>query len=72
MSRTGEKVFGALAIVVGLVLATLAGIEAHIHPVALLLITLGVIGWVAFYFVVVRPATTGSKSPRRAPDQETE
>ena len=48
MSRTGEKVFGALAIAVGIVLAILAGIEAHIPPVVLLLITLALIGSVIF------------------------
>jgi drug/metabolite transporter (DMT)-like permease len=72
VSRTGEKIFGLLAIVVGLGLAVLAGVEANIPPVALLLITLGVIGWVAYYFVVVRPASTGEKRPGRSPDRETE
>jgi hypothetical protein len=72
MSRTGEKVFGLLAIVAGLGLAILAGMEADIPPVVLLLITLGVVGWVAYYFVVVRPTTTGEKRPRRAADRETE
>lgn len=72
MSRTGEKVFGALAIAVGIVLAILAGIEAHIPRVVLLLITLAVIGSVIFYFVVVRPASTGAKRHPRGPDRETE
>ena len=72
MSRTGEKIFGVLAIVVGLILAILAGIEADIPPVALLLITVGVIGWVAYYLFVVRPAATGEKRSSRTPDRETE
>ena len=72
MSRTGERIFGLLAIVVGLVLAFLAGIEADIPPVVLVLITVAVIGWVAFYFRVVRPSVTGVKRPRRYGDQETE
>ena len=72
MSRTGEKIFGLLAIAAGVVLAILAGIEADIPPVVLLLITLAVIGWVIFYFVLVRPAATGSKRPARGADQETE
>jgi uncharacterized membrane protein len=72
VSRTGEKVFGVLAIAVGVVLAILAGVGADIPPVVLLLITLAVIGWVIFYFVVVRPASTGAKRPARGPDQETE
>jgi hypothetical protein len=72
VSRTGEKVFGVLAIVGGLGLAILAGVGANIPPVALILIILAVIGWVIFYFVVVRPAATGSKRPARGADRETE
>ena len=72
MSRTGEKIFGLLAIAAGLVLAILAGVEADIPPVVLLLITLAVIGWVIFYFVVVRPGSTGSRRTTRGTDQETE
>lgn len=71
MSRTGERIFGMLAILVGLVLAFLAGIEANIPPVVLILITVAVIGWVAYYFLVVRPSVTGVKRPRRYGDQET-
>ena len=65
MSRSGERIFGLLAIAVGLILAFLAGIEADIPPVVLVLITVGVIGWVAYYFLVVRPSVTGVKRPRR-------
>lgn len=72
MSRSGERIFGLLAIVAGLILAFLAGIEADIPPVVLFLITVAVIGWVAFYFLVVRPSVTGVKGPRRYEDQETE
>ena len=72
MSRSGERIFGLLAIAVGLILAFLAGIEADIPPVVLVLITVGVIGWVAYYFLVVRPSVTGVKRPRRYGDRETE
>ena len=71
MSRTGERIFGLVAIVVGVALAFLAGIEADIHPIVLVLITVGVIGWVVFYFLVVRPSVTGVKRPRRYGDRET-
>ena len=71
MSRTGERILGLLAIVVGLVLAFLAGIEADIPPVVLILITVAVIGWVVYYFLVVRPSVTGVKRPRRYGDRET-
>ena len=71
MSRSGERIFGLLAIAVGLILAFLAGIEADIPPVVLVLITVGVIGWVAYYFLVVRPSVTGVKRPRRYGDRET-
>jgi hypothetical protein len=72
VSRSGERIFGLLAIVVGLILAFLAGIEADIPPVVLVLITVGVIAWVAYYFIVLRPSVTGVKRPRRYGDRETE
>jgi hypothetical protein len=72
VSRSGERIFGLIAIAVGLILAFLAGIEADIPPVVLFLITVGVIGWVAYYFLVVRPSVTGVKRPRRYGDRETE
>ena len=71
MSRTGERVFGLVAIVAGIVLAFLAGIEADIPPVVLVLITIGVIAWVVYYFLVVRPSVTGVKRPRRYGNQGT-
>ena len=71
MSRSGERIFGLVAIAVGLILAFLAGIEADIPPVVLFLITVAVIGWVAYYFLVVRPSVNGVK-PRRYDDRETE
>lgn len=72
VSRTGERIFGMVAIIVGLVLAFLAGIEADIPPVVLVLTTAAAIGWVAYYFLVVRPSVTGVKPPRRYGDRETE
>jgi drug/metabolite transporter (DMT)-like permease len=72
MTRTGEKVFGVVAIVVGLLLAILAGVEANIPPLVLVLITVGVIAWVVYYFVVVRPSVTGLKGRNRRTDRETE
>jgi drug/metabolite transporter (DMT)-like permease len=72
VSRTGERVFGLLAIVVGVGLAFLAGIEADIPPIALVLITVAVIGWVVYYFLVVRPSVTGVKRPRQRADREPE
>jgi hypothetical protein len=72
VTRTGEKIFGVLAIAAGLILAILAGMEAHIPPLVLLLITVAVIGWVIFYFRVVRTSVTGRRQPRRGPKRETE
>jgi drug/metabolite transporter (DMT)-like permease len=71
VTRTGEKIFGVLAIVVGLGLAILAGGEANIPSLVLVLLTVGVLGWVAYYFVVVRPAVTGLRRSRRGADRET-
>jgi quinol-cytochrome oxidoreductase complex cytochrome b subunit len=72
VSRTGERILGLIAIAVGLVLAFLAGIEADIPPVVLVLITVAVIGWVVYYFLVVRPSVTGVKRPRRHRDRQPE
>ena len=72
VSRTGERILGLATIVVGLVLAFLAGIEADIPPIALVLITVAVIGWVVYYFLVVRPSVTGVKRPRQRADREPE
>jgi hypothetical protein len=67
--RTGEKVFGAVAIVaaIGLVAAVIAGVE--VSSVVLILIPLVVIGWSIYHYVVVRPAPWGVKPPD-ASDEE--
>jgi hypothetical protein len=54
--RTGEKVFGVIAIVAGagLVTAVIAGVE--VSSVILILVPLVVIGWSIYHYVVVRPA----------------
>ena len=69
MRRTGEKVFGAVAIVaaIGLVAAVIAGVE--VSSVVLILIPLVVIGWSIYHYVVVRPAPWGVKPPD-ASDEE--
>jgi hypothetical protein len=72
VSRTGERILGLIAIAMGLVLAFLAGIEADIPPVVLFLITVAVIGWAVYYFLVVRPSVTGVKRLRRHMDREPE
>jgi drug/metabolite transporter (DMT)-like permease len=72
VSRIGERILGLIAIAVGVVLAFLAGIEADIPPVVLLLITVAVIGWVVYYFLVFRPSVTGVKRPRQRVDREPE
>jgi hypothetical protein len=53
--RTGEKVFGVIAIVAGtgLIAAVIAGVE--VSNVVLILIPLVIIGWSVYYYVVVRP-----------------
>ena len=70
MTRTGEKIFGVAAIVVGVALAILAAVEADIPPLVLVLITVAVIVWVISYFVVVKPSVSGLKRSRRRPDTE--
>jgi hypothetical protein len=61
--RTGEKVFGVVAIVagIGLIAAVIAGVE--VSNVVLILIPLVIIGWSIYYYLVVRPAPWGVKPP---------
>jgi uncharacterized membrane protein len=72
MSRTGEKILGVIAIAAGIGLAILAGIGADIPPPVLIGLTVLVVAWVIYYFVVVRPAVTGVKRPHRNFDREPE
>ena len=69
MRRSGEKVFGAVAIVaaIGLVAAVIAGVE--VSSVVLILVPLVVIGWSIYHYVVVRPAPWAMKPPD-ASDEE--
>jgi hypothetical protein len=61
--RTGEKVFGVVAIVagIGLIAAVIAGVE--VSNVVLILIPLVIIGWSIYHYLVVRPAPWGVKPP---------
>jgi hypothetical protein len=66
--RTGEKIFGAVAIVagIGLIAAAIAGVE--VSSVVLILIPLVVIGWSIYHYVVVRPAPWGVRPPDASDD----
>jgi hypothetical protein len=68
--RTGEKVFGVVAIVAGMALiaAVIAGVE--VSSVVLILIPLVVIGWSIYHYVVVRPAPWGVKPPDPSDDHK--
>lgn len=70
MRRTGEKVFGVIAIVAGagLVTAVIAGVE--VSSVILILVPLVVIGWSIYHYVVVRPAPWGVKPSDAFHDHE--
>ena len=68
--RTGEKVFGVVAIVagIGLIAAVIAGLE--VSTVVLILIPLVVMGWSIYHYVIVRPAPWGVKPPDASDDHE--
>jgi hypothetical protein len=68
--RTGEKIFGVVAIVagIGLIAAAIAGVE--VSSVVLILIPLVVIGWSINHYVVVRPAPWGVRPPDASDDHE--
>lgn len=54
MSRAGEKVFGIAAIVVGLGIVVAAAAGMTVSPILLAVIGLVVVGWLMFYWTVVR------------------
>jgi hypothetical protein len=68
--RTGEKIFGVVAIVagIGLIAAAIAGVE--VSSVVLILIPLVVICWSIYHYVVVRPAPWGVRPPDASDDHE--
>jgi hypothetical protein len=58
MSRAGEKVFGIAAIVVGLGIVVAAAAGMTVSPILLAVIGLVVVGWLIFYWTVVRQRGT--------------
>jgi hypothetical protein len=58
MSRAGEKVFGIAAIVVGLGIVVAAAAGMTVSPILLAVIGLVVVGWLIFYWTVVRQRET--------------
>ena len=70
MRRTGEKVFGGVAIVagIGLIAAMIEGVE--VSNAVLILIPVVVIGWSIYHYVVVRPAPWGVKPPDASDDHQ--
>jgi hypothetical protein len=72
MRRTGEKVFGALAILAGLGIIAAAVAGVAVPRLILSLIPLVVIGWAIYHWIVVRPAPTGVERPDASPPHEGE
>ena len=58
MSRAGEKVFGIAAIVVGLGIVMAVATGMTLSPILLAVIGLVVVGWLIFYWTVVRQRGT--------------
>jgi ABC-type uncharacterized transport system permease subunit len=58
MSRAGEEVFGIAAIVVGLGIVVAAAAGMTLSPIHLAVIGLVVVGWLIFYWTVVRQRGT--------------
>ena len=58
MSRTGEKIFGIAAIVVGLGIVVAAAAGLTLSPILLAVVGLIVVGWLIFYWTVVRQRGT--------------
>jgi hypothetical protein len=54
-NRTGEKLFGVLAILGGLAIIAGAALGWTAGPLLLALVNLVVIGWVVYFFAVKRP-----------------
>ena len=70
MRRTGEIVFGLLAIVAGLGLFTAVIGGVQVPRIVLIAIPLVVIGSSIYHYVVVRPAPWGVKPPDASDDHE--
>jgi len=70
MSRRGQQLFGWVAIVAGvaIVVAVAAGIT--LPTFVLMLIPLVVLAAVTYYWVEIRPAPTGVRSPGDSPIHE--
>jgi uncharacterized membrane protein YdfJ with MMPL/SSD domain len=58
MSRTGEKIFGIAAIVVGLGIVVAAAAGLTLSPILLAVVGLVVVGWLIFYWTVIRQRRT--------------
>jgi hypothetical protein len=58
MSRAGENIFGIAAIVVGLGIVVAAAAGMTLSPILLAVIGLVVVGWLIFYWTVVRQRGT--------------
>ena len=58
MSRTGEKIFGIAAIVVGLGIVVAAAAGLTLSPIFLAVVGLVVVGWLIFYWTVIRQRRT--------------
>jgi hypothetical protein len=70
MRRTGEIVFGLLAILAGVALFTAVIGGVQVPRIVLIVIPLVVIGWSIYHYVVVRPAPWGVKPPDASDDHE--
>ena len=58
MSRTGEKIFEIAAIIVGLGIVVAAAAGLTFSPILLAVVGLVVVGWLIFYWTVVRQRGT--------------
>jgi hypothetical protein len=68
--RAGEKIFGVIAILVGVgvIVAVASGID--LPAILLPAMAMAVIGWSIYHFVVVRPSPYGVKRPEDSPSHE--
>jgi hypothetical protein len=68
--RTGETIFGVIAILVGVGVIVAAASGIDLPAILLPAITLAVIGWSIYHYAVVRPSPYGVKRPEDSPSHE--
>ncbi|HEX5938420.1 MAG TPA: hypothetical protein VFZ75_12165 [Actinomycetota bacterium] len=67
MHRTGQVIFGVIAIVTGIAIVSVAATGGEVSPIVRILGAQALIGWSIYHWVWVRPAPYGVERSDRSP-----